>query len=528
MITINYDDRGCGAGKTLEALSVIAQQGGRHIYAVDRVNAIEERAAEFREKMQDRSFLIRTISAKSDRCYGQASVRLQVEAVPEEVGEHRDVLIFITHEGMKIADFSGFAEGGWSIWIDEVPSVLDNDRHRFELSWQTLARYYDLEKVEKGWSRIRARGRAREEKSGSEQADDAGKTFNIDEAKRTDEAKDVPDLAVLSRDDALGVLRPLHRRVLDPRREVFANLDAWSELAEKGREMGWYSLWSPHELAPFDAVFLLGNRLTRSATFQIWSTRWPGIVWQPMSVTCPAFAPRHAIITYFAHSHRASRGLFDSLEGRDHLRRIAAHLEHRTLRSNHIWTCNEPEKPIFSRLRGCFLSPAQAGSNSYSYADHVTMIYSVKPCSTMQGVYRRIGVDADWHMISAERETILQFVCRSCVRLSDDNRTIHINVYDREQAEYLREYFENSPLSYVVPDLRLENLGFAYHVRDSKGGRRRTVLTPEEREAKKAADKRKERDRGRRRREEKRRKEEASGLRTSPSRRGRKRASDRL
>lgn len=469
MITINYDDRACGTGKTYQAIKTICEMGGRHLYVVDRREAIEDRAATFRALSDQRSFVIQTISSKSARHYGQRSVRLQVEAIPEEVAAHADVIVIITHEAMKIADFSAFDGQDWSIWIDEVPSILDNDRHQFELSWETLAAYYDLEEIEQGWSRVRMRD-------------------------------DAPELALLSRDHALGVLRPFHRRVADPRREVFANLTDWSELGQKGRDLGWYSLWSPLELWPFRAIFMLGNSLTHSATFRIWCEQWPEVQWQAMSATSPPFALRHAIITYYAEAHQASRALFNSPNGQQNLGKIVKHLALRTPSGRHIWSCNPVDEPAFRRLPGIHLKPMQAGSNDYAYADHVTMMYSAKPSPLTRGIYRRIGVDPAWHAISAEFETILQFVCRTSVRSADDNRDIHIQVYDRQQAEYLRDYFQNDPRRYVLPELRLENLGFAYDRRDSRPGRKPVVLTLEEREAKKVADRLKDRDRKRRQR----------------------------
>ena len=467
MTTIHYDSGGCGSGKTYQALQTIIDSGGRHIYACDRKEAIRERTRTLRELRPDETPLLRTIYSDHDFRGIGPSVLTEIEALPDELAGHSDVVVFITHEALKLANWEAFAGQGWSLWIDEVPHVLDNDSHAFCRSWKLLSRAYELRPVEETrWSEVHLRDLSL-------------------------------DVATLALDDALQVIRPMHRRVADPRRQVFANIKEWAELAEKRKRVSWYSLWSPADLDAFSAVFMLGNGLETSATVQLWKAQWPEVEWLPMELAMRPFLPRRVSITYFAERHCASRSLFGSDAGKSNLRQIARYLAQRH-DYDLIWTCNEPEKELLRGMPGQWLRPKQAGSNSYEGYAAVAPIYTSKPDDSLRVVYKQLGVDPVCHTRTAEYETILQFACRGSIRLPHDQRPFRIYVYDKAQAQYLLDYFDRDPRSYAVARLELENLGFAFDVRDSRRGRKKKVMSAAEREA--AAERRRKADRERKRR----------------------------
>lgn len=406
---------------------------------------------------------LHSISADQNYRLQKRSVTESVEAIPDDFAGHNDVVVFITHEALKLASFEGVAGLGWSMWIDEVPDILDHDKHRFCLTWTQLQAMYRLEPCGAGkWSKV----------------------------SLTEEA---PELADLANDDGLEMLRPFHRRVADTRREVFINIPEWKELSIKGRELVWYSLWSPDDLRHFESVTLLGNRLLSSATVAILNAKWPTITWRRIPVVDRSFAIRRVHITYFAESHCASRALFDTEQGQRNLRKIADDIGFRVPPHAHIWTCNDKDLDHLKGLTGPRLKPRQSGSNSFAHATHATMIYTAKPDPNLRAIYQRLGVTPQSFTQSAEREVILQFMCRTSLRLANNQRELHLWVYDKQQAEYLRECLETDPRSYVICDLTLQNLGFAYDVRDSRPGRRKVVMTLAEAEAKKEADRIKDR-----------------------------------
>lgn len=449
MTTIYYDDGGCGSGKTHRALTAITSNGGRHIYAADRIEAIEERARSLRAMRADeQSLKVVTIYSNHDYRAVGPSVTAQIEAVPADYAEHSNIVVLITHEALKFANFEAFAGEGWSLWIDEVPSVLDNDTHLFHVAWDKLDELYSLTPFEdERWSEVSL------------------KNTGI-------------DVAALALCDGSQVLRPFHRRVGDPRRTVLVNVIDWSELSVKRRKMSWYSVWSPAELTTFDAVFMLGNALMNSLTARLWRRHWPEVKWVAMEAPVRVFKPRRVKITYFAESHTATRKLFGSDKGKENLKQIARYLNGRGLGREMIWTCNRPDRAILSAMPGEWLTPKKAGSNGYAKRSHVAAIYTAKPDDSLKLVLERLGLSGQDHTETAEYETILQFICRGSIREPDDQSDFHIYVYDRRQADYLLTYFREHALGYVLwPEIVLENLGFAYDVRDSKRGRKPQVLT---------------------------------------------------
>jgi hypothetical protein len=242
--------------------------------------------------------------------------------------------------------------------------------------------------------------------------------------------------------------------------------------------MSWYSVWSPKELTTFDAVFMLGNALMNSLTARLWRRHWPEMQWVAMEAPVRAFKPRRVKITYFAEGHTASRKLFGADKGKENLQQIARFLKDRGLGEQMIWTCNRPDRTVLRDMPGEWLTPKKAGSNGYSERMYVAAIYTAKLDDSLRLVLERLGLRGQDHIETAEYETILQFVCRGSIREPDDQSDFQIYVYDRRQADYLLAYFRDHASDYVLwPEIVLENLGFAYDVRDSKRGRKPRVLS---------------------------------------------------
>lgn len=469
MQTIYYDDGGCGTGKTHRALQAIADRGGRHLFVVDRREAMTEHTRLLRELAWDGPPIrIRCIASSDDRTAVQRGVKAQVEDAAAQHADEANVVIFITHEAMRMVGFEGFANQGWSIWIDEVPSIIDNESHSFFIAWEKLRDFYELEAVDETWSLVRP--------------------LDVD-----------LDVAALAHCDSFELLRPFHRRVGSPNRKVLVNITEWEQLAEKGRQLTWYSVWSPDQLSGFKAVYMLGNALTKSMTFRIWQELAPQIRWEPLPQKHIRFRHRRAIIHYFAEEHVASRALFLTPEGQRNLRIASQWIAERVPTNRHIWMTNGHTEEFVKALNGCGtrLSPMKAGSNAYEGSTHVTCFYSAKPAPALRSVYRHIGVDPAYHVVSAEYETINQFVCRGSVRNPNDEREIHIYVYDRKQAEYLLAYFADDPRGYVWAEMDLVDLGFAREVRSTKPGPKPRRLSAAERAEADARAKAKDADRQR-------------------------------
>jgi hypothetical protein len=459
-----YTDGSCGTGKTHHAIHNIMAYGGKHLFVVDRREVIAERKAmALSMACRETPVIIDYIASREDRTAMTRSVTAQIMDLPSRFEGCPHALVFITHEAMRLCDFSAFAD--WQIWIDEVPSILDQKTMRLRASAEMLAQSYKLVPVE-----------------GVESTNEWCELRLHEDCKY--------DLAKLAEDDLLSPLIPLHRRIMEAeagRRTVITTTSDWSELTQRGASFNWFSIWSPEHLSTFAKVHFLANDFRNSLTYRIIRQVWTDIEWREVRINSGrVFERRRVFIHYYAEKHIARRTLFDSPVGVERLGAIAQDINSRVNRVDHIWSCNSGDEYKLP-LIGERLSPKKAGSNSYSDRHAATMIYTAKADNHQRTVYRLLGLDPLYHCETNEREAIVQFMTRTSIRDPRSREDVHLFVYDHEQAEYLRDYFLRDDRQYVEPIVELRDLGFAHEVHDSKPGRKVPLLTAEEMEAKAAA-----------------------------------------
>lgn len=467
--TYYYYDAPCGVGKTYNSFRTIVNQGGRHIFVVDRREVMPERVRLLEEIALEagRPITTKTIFSGDDRKGIEQGVRDQVESLATS-DLPADYVAIITHEAMRMSSFEDFEGQGWLIWIDEVPDILDKVEHSLLHVWPLLEGWYDLEPVNKKWSSVTLR-----------------------------EGADVT-LATLAQDDAIQMLRPFHRRVEEAkagmgrertedgkpihfRRTVLADIQKWSDLDYKRRDLVWFSLWSPLHVRYFDRVTFLANAFTHSSAFKIMRAVWPSIEWQALPIRDDrTWVKRRVFIHYYAEDHEARRSYFDDEDGRENLRAVAADISKRVPAPDHIFMGHDREDEVLAAIRGTRLSPKKAGTNAYAHITHASCLYTVKADNPLRTIYHVLGVDPHQHTVSSEYEVILQFMCRTSIRNPDDGRDVHLTVYDRAQAAYLLDYFDRDPRGYVSASLELHDLGFAGVARCSTPGRKPKRLTPAE------------------------------------------------
>jgi hypothetical protein len=451
-----YTDGACGTGKTYQALNKIAMAGGRHLFVVDRKETMLERQTTMTRIAIETGHYMQTLCVMSDddRSTKRLGVRRRIHDLAEDYADHADVCVFITHEGMRMCDFAEF--DSWSIWIDEVPDIMDNESIAIGVSRVLLDSLYTMLPILKedgtptGWSEIACR--------------------------------DVEvDLAMIAHDDIACGLRTLHRRIMEAkdtgRRSVIVNGSDWSEFVGDNK-CNWFSIWSPMHVSMFQSVNFLANAFTDSLTFQIMRSMWPSIDWMEVKTNSTReFKPRDVTIHYYADSHVASRKLFGSDEGKDNLRKVCADINARIGDRDHIWMCNRSDAESV-KLTGTKLTPRQAGSNEYARVTAATCIYSVKPDADQRKVYQLLGVDPNYYTETNERETILQFMCRTSIRDPENVADLNFYVYDKTQADYLLRYFRRDERGYANAVTVMHDLGFAKVER--KAGRPVINRTPEE------------------------------------------------
>jgi hypothetical protein len=498
---VYYDDSYAGAGKTERAIKEMVRVKRKTLFFTERIESFDELERRINKQAGidgTAPIIDKVYSAQTDRL---GSVSRQIEALPERHQHHDHVIVIATHAGMLRSDFSAFRD--WHVIVDEVPQFVDYEEKRTHLDAAFFKTHYELEAANGAWCFVRPTP--------------AGSALSI---------------ADVLTDQSHNHLAVFHRRVLEATPEssnrcVLVNLPSWDAMSDRKVQWCWASAFTLKELEHFETVTVLGNRF-RSDVGALISQKMglDNIEWEalprPSAKRCFQFRPVH--ISYFSETRSASRYLFESEAGQVMLREIGARLAKELSGLGHIWTANEREKGSTSAprpkalLQGAgmdaskYLTPRQAGTNRHMGVSHAAAIFAAKASPNLVALLDVLGIDREAWERSVEHETILQFVTRTSVRNPDDSSPVRLWVFDREQALYLKHYFDG--LGFASATISLVSDGPVIPAM-GKRGREPTVYTPSEQEQRKEAERAKARERKRRSRARKKQEREAAAPQTN-------------
>lgn len=457
---VYYDESPAGQGKTTRAIEALCRSKCKAVFITERKNSFDEVENEMRRIAAGFGThpLIRHVHGETENRGG--SVAKEIERLPEHYAVCDHIIVIATHAALMRSDFSAFA--GWRMVIDEVPAFLDFEEKRTHLDVDFFERHYALEHVIDKWHAV---------------------TLTEEGAKVS-----VPDVRA---DDSHNHLGVFHARVTEAsrpeaKRVVLSNISDWREMADQKVQWCWASVFSLRELEAFDRVELLGNRFLSDIGSIL--TRWlevEEVAWEalpPLGKT-RQFAHRRVNIHYFT-DRDSSKSVFGSVEGKAALKVIGAHLASVLPKGHSIWTANQTSdrkaptpKALLALPEMDYLTPRQAGTNRHMGVSHAAAIYSAKPSPNMLSLLAALGIDTDAWKLSVEFETILQFMTRTSVRSPGNATPVELWVFDRGQAEYLKNYFDASPHTTAT----IARVPIAIDLTPkSKGGRPVTVRSPEE------------------------------------------------
>lgn len=405
----------------------------------------------------------------------------EITRLPNMYRDTDHVIVLVTHAALLRADFRDFA--GWEIIIDEVPQIVDFEEKTTHLDEQFFRRLYKLKKLSRGWSAV-----------------------TLSEKGRTVSAADV------RADQSHAHMSVFHSRVIeasvkDSKRVVLTNLQSWREMAGRKVKWCWASVFSLRNLEAFDRVELLGNRFRQDVGALITQfVDGSKVQWKALPPLCTSrtFVHRDVHIGYFS-DRPSARSYFESEAGKRTLEAIGKHLATVLPKGNSIWSANDPAggqqpspKSLLGLPEGDYLGPRQAGTNQYQSINYAAIIYAAKPSSNLRSLLKLFDIDVELWTRSVEHETILQFVTRTSVRDPSNPNLVLLWVYDRDQADYLKSYFDQLP--HVTATVEREPVDLDIPQR-SKGGRPAIVRTPEEQRVHEARMREKDRLRKRKARE---------------------------
>lgn len=484
---IYYDESPAGQGKTERAIKCITSRKCKVLFFTERIKSFKELKPWMHAEAARQGTAPHIETIRSDDQDRVGAVSRQIEALPDRFRLHSHVIVIATHAAMLRSDFFDFSD--WETIVDEVPPFLDFEEKRTHLDSAFFEEHYMLEHFEDDWSAVKA--------------NDRGLALSPSDI-RTDQSHD--HLAVF------------HRRVIeasqpDARRFVLCNLPDWVSMKNREVQWSWASVFSLWELAPFNRVTLLGNRFRADIGARISEAlNLNGIDWEelPSLKGKRQFQARRVHINYFSEDRKASRHLFETEAGQAMLAEIGLRLARELNGHAHIWTANNSvNRHKFGHLAAkvvlenagmdpdSYLTPKQAGTNQHKAASHAAIIYSAKASPSRASLLKLLKIERQAWERSIEHETILQFVTRTSIRDADNCSPVHLWVFDRAQALYLKDYFDR--LDYVSANLTLVEDGPSIPVAERRGPKQK-VRSPEEqvqyeidRKARDAARKRKAR-----------------------------------
>lgn len=448
---IQVDTSPVGVGKTQRAIELMVGIPTRYVYACEKVEMMQEIASRILAASTSATSLPVIVMIHRGN-HSIANVGRQIADLPGESAAHDHVIALITHEGMMASEFVGFE--GWTLIVDEVPSMIAMHPYRTPTDLAFFETNYVLtpasDDPDERWSLVTLT--------------DAGKAL---------------DLGALSKCEGHSYLHQFHRRCRDPRMGPVVNLRSWEEMTEKRREWVWWSLFQPSQIASFSNILFLGNGFTKSVSFSLFDNG--EIEWNEVyNLGNRPLRHRNARVVYYS-DRPTSLSYLASEAGQDDLGKIAAHVAASTVEPM-FWSANDRTKAAVERHLdpSAYRTPRQAGTSALMAYHCAAIFYAAKPSREIEQAIRGLGSNADQWVATNEYETILQFLTRTSVRDVSSTADVTLHVFNRDQARYLKAFFDAQP--HITCTLEKVDLDLSTQVRKAPG-RKALVLTPEEREA---------------------------------------------
>jgi hypothetical protein len=148
-------------------------------------------------------------------------------------------------------------------------------------------------------------------------------------------------------------------------------------------------------------------------------------------------------IHYFTEGHRGSTTFWGKSEGRLQIKHVCDYLA-KTLPKASFWSGNTVVQHLMEhRIKGELIAASAAGLNKHRRKQHCAIIFSGKATKADRGMMKVFGLTDDQIERAREDELIRQFAMRGAIRDPTFDRAYDIYVYEKVQAERLKDHFED-------------------------------------------------------------------------------------
>jgi hypothetical protein len=402
--------------KTRTMLTEVLKFPARYLFACPRVDLIEEQVKFLTDKAAELDIsLPEIVSVHAGR---RASVPRQMDDAAQDFADTHHAIVFVTHEGLRTGDLTKFT--GWHAKIDEIPDTIVSGSFKAGAAHRQFAPIYDLVPIGDGnWWRVEP----------------------ITEALRHNE---------FLNDTAAKPLAPFHKAVRS-RAGVFVDIGDWLDAKGRGREVRWWSLWTPLVLEKFASVEIACAGFQSSLCHHVvknWFSDRVTFEDRLIGGNMPR-AQCEVRIHFFTEGHTGTTAFRHTSEGRWCLNQVARYLAQ--VGGVGFWSGNEVvQKYLEHWFPGQRTTPKLAGTNSLIEHTSCAFIYSSKAQSGDSAILEIFGLTKEDIWQAREIEDAMQFVMRGIIRRPEFNGTYDIYVYDRAQAEALAIRLRSAGISQNV------------------------------------------------------------------------------
>lgn len=444
-----------GGGKSCAVRNEILSTTALYLLALPRTDLIDEFVLDLERGAKERGISLNIEPIHSKQATKGRNVRRRVlDALASmEADAHR--VILVTHETLLALDPAHL--NGVRVRIDETPdgAVLSGEFHG-KTGSHLLEHHFALEPLGDGSPRSMLCPR-----SGIEPV--------------------TPAAYKGAAPDITAVLKAASNR----NRSVVVDVRSWEEARITGRRVRWWSIWTPMSLEGAASVHIAGAGFCDSLLARA-CDRLPGddLAIEYVDVAHGVMRANPTIRVHYFTEHRGSTTWWVSDEGSLNLVRISESLA--DIGFAGYWSCNnEVRLLLIHRSGGDACAPRQAGTNSLRHHTACAYIYSNKAQAADGAILEFLGLDPDTITQVRENEDIAQFVMRGAIRDPSYGGAYDIYLYDRHQAEALRDYLVGHGVSDHVEVVPVVEAGIMDVKRPSsgkaEGGWEASALTPEER-----------------------------------------------
>jgi hypothetical protein len=392
-----------GSGKSTVMREEAIAQPGLYLFASPTHELIDEQTAAF--KAEERGLKLWPVHSKTG---GKGKVEERLEHARSEIVRegHRHAVILTTHDAMMGSDLSLFA--GWHARIDEAPAAVQAGSFNISEVRAALKERFALHtKPGHDWASLTLNG-------------------NKPSWKRLQGSLAASDLV------------EFYKQAANPAR-VFVRTPNWDALDD----IDWFSMWTPLELAGFASVQIAGSSYTRSVGYLGAQALYEDLLeFDEREVPVVRKGQPSISIHYFTEGHRGSTTFWGKSEGRLQIKHVCDYLA-KTLPKASFWSGNTVVQHLMEhRIKGELIAASAAGLNKHRRKQHCAIIFSGKATKADRGMMKVFGLTDDHIERAREDELIRQFAMRGAIRDPTFDDAYDIYVYEKVQAERLKEHFE--------------------------------------------------------------------------------------